>query len=131
MPSGYYGTPEANPVPGSPDEAAYIKCTTHNYNIVPMRDPKRYIAVVAHRASGISAVDFSDPSNPKVLGTYQAKESLPDPWAAYWYNGRIYVNDNDSFLGIGVFELKGTTSPSDAYYFDERLNPQTQIADFR
>lgn len=127
--AGYYGVPQMHPVPGGPDEASYLKCTTHNYNIVPMRDPKRYVAVVAHRSAGISAVDFSDPGSPKTIGLFQADEALPDPWAAYWYNGRVYSNDNDSLLGIGVFELQGAGRP-ETRYFDDRLNPQTQVSDF-
>ncbi|MDQ3963532.1 MAG: hypothetical protein M3277_06430 [Actinomycetota bacterium] len=51
-------------------------------------------------------------------------------WSGYWFNGRIYTNDNGASRGLSVYELKGT-STADVRFFKERLNPQVQIADFK
>lgn len=126
---GHYGVPRPHPVPQGADEAAYVKCTTHNFSILPMKDSNRYVAVTGLRSAGLSAVDFSDPANPKEIAFFQAEEKLPDVWAAYWYNGRVYTNDNDSLLGIGAFEIEGL-GRDDVRFFDGRLNPQTQLTEF-
>jgi hypothetical protein len=125
--AGYYNVPRRS-VPDSPDES-YIACTTHNFNLLPMKDDGRYIAAIAYRASGLSVVDFSDPANAKEIAYYLQTDKLPDPWAAYWYNGRIYTNDNGSQLGLSVYEMDGTQS-RDVRYFDGVLNPQTQVTNF-
>ncbi|MGH2748197.1 MAG: LVIVD repeat-containing protein [Actinomycetota bacterium] len=128
--AGYYGVPRAHPVPSGPDEAAYLKCTTHNYNLLPMRDGNRYLATVGLRSSGMTVVDFTDPTSPQEIAYFQDGQTLPDTWSAYWYNGRVYTNDNASLLGIGVFEVKGTGADQ-VRYFEKRMNPQTQIKDLR
>ena len=127
---GYYNVPRTY-VPDSTDES-YIACTTHNYNILPMKDRKRYVAAVAYRSSGISVVDFSDPMNPKEIGYYAQLNDgmIPDPWCAYWYNGRIYTNDLSAERGVSVYELKGTGA-ADVDYWRGIMNPQTQTTNFR
>jgi hypothetical protein len=128
--AGYYNVPRTY-VPESTDES-YIACTTHNYNILPMKDRSRYIAAVAYRSSGISVVDFSDPANPKEIGYYAQLNDgkIPDPWCAYWYNGRIYTNDLAAERGVSVYELKGTGA-ADVDYWVGDMNPQTQSTNFR
>jgi len=127
---GYYNVPRGGR-PETPEEASYIACTSHNFNILPMKDPKRYVASVGYRASGLSVVDFSDPSAPKEIGYYQQLEDemIPDVWSAYWYNGRIYANDNGAGRGLSVYKMKGT-SAKDVRYFKTRMNPQVQTSDF-
>ena len=114
------------------DDAQRFRCTTHNFNVVPMKDPKKYIVVASYYSGGIAAIDFSDPENPKEIAHYVNEEDgvNPDTWAAYWYNGRIYTNDHGSKFGIGVYELDGTAR-SDARYFKGGMNPQLQVARFR
>ncbi|MFN2525192.1 MAG: LVIVD repeat-containing protein [Actinomycetota bacterium] len=130
--AGHYGPPRRPPLPDTQAEANYLRCTTHNFNVLPMKDPKRYIAVVSYYNGGISVVDFSDPSAPEEIGYYLPLESgtLPDMWASYWYNGLIYTNDHASKLGVGVFELEGT-GKKDVRYFRTRMNPQLQIPEFK
>ncbi|HWL66105.1 MAG TPA: hypothetical protein VNP73_09045 [Actinomycetota bacterium] len=127
---GYYNVPRGAR-PDTPDEAAYMACTSHNFNILPMKDPTKYIAAIGYRSAGWSVVDFSDPTAPKELGFYHQLEGgeIPDVWSAYWYNGRIYTNDNGASRGVSVYEMKGTSAP-DVRYFKTRMNPQVQTPDF-
>ena len=131
LPLGYYNVPRRS-APETADEAAYMKCTTHNFNILPMKKRKRYVAAVGYRSAGLSVVDFSDPSAPKEVAHYHqlTEGEIPDVWSAYWYNGRIYANDNAAQRGISVYRL-AKTSAKQVRYFRTRLNPQVQVADFR
>jgi hypothetical protein len=131
VPMGYYNVPRRSD-PDTVDEAAYVKCTSHNFNILPMKDPNRYVASVGYRSAGLSVVDFSDPSAPTELAHFKQldKGAIPDVWSAYWYNGRVYSNDNDGLRGIGVYQLDKTSS-REVRYFRHRLNPQVQVRDFR
>ncbi|MEA2462205.1 MAG: hypothetical protein QOH90_2382 [Actinomycetota bacterium] len=125
---GHYSLPRI-PSADTPDEAGRLRCTTHLYNILPTKDPKRYVAVSAYYSGGISAVDFSDPAAPKELGYYVdlPKGTNPDTWSAYWYNNRIYSNDFDSFAGVRVFKMKGGFGKKAVLNFKDRLNPQVQL----
>ncbi|MGH2757116.1 MAG: hypothetical protein ACRDI3_04945, partial [Actinomycetota bacterium] len=129
--AGYFNVPRRGD-PQSADEAGYMACTTHNFNILPMKHPGHYVAAVGYRASGLSVVDFSDPGAAKEIAFYKQLEegTIPDVWSGYWYNGRIYTNDNAASRGISVYELEGT-SKKDVRFFKTRLNPQVQIPDFR
>lgn len=123
--AGYYNVPRSGN-PESAEEVGYIACTSHNFNILPMKEKGRYIASVGYRASGLSVVDFSDPAAPEEIAYYQQREGgIPDVWSAYWYNGRIYANDNGASRGLSVYEMKGT-SAKEVRYFSKRLNPQVQ-----
>ena len=129
--AGYYNVPRGAR-PETPEEAAYMKCTSHNFNILPMKDKDSYIAVVGYRSAGMSVVDFSDPAAPVELAYYKQMEEgqIPDVWSGYWYNGRVYTNDNAAARGLSVYELKGT-SAKEVRSFKTRLNPQVQVADFK
>jgi hypothetical protein len=128
---GYYNTPRDGH-PGSANEASYMACTTHNYGILPMQDESRYIATVPYRAAGLSIVDFSDPASPKEIGFYhQLTGGIPDIWSAYWYQGRIYTNDNGTARGLSVYEMSGFSHPSVVKWFRGEMNPQTQSPNFR
>ena len=118
--------------PDTVDEAAYIACTSHNFNILPTKDPKKYLAAIGYRSAGMAVIDFSDPANPVEAAWYHQMEddNVPDVWSAYWYNGRIYTNDNGASRGVSVYEMEGT-GPADIRYFKDRMNPQVQIPSFR
>jgi hypothetical protein len=77
---GHYSLPRV-PNVDSPDELARFRCTTHIYTILPMKDPKKYIAVSSFYSGGISAVDFSDPANPKEIGHYLSSREESTPTA--------------------------------------------------
>ncbi len=123
--AGYYNVPR-RAAPESAAEAAYMKCTTHNFMILPTKD-KSYVAVAGYRSAGLSVVDFTDPATPKEIAHYQqlTDGEIPDVWSGYWYNGRIYTNDNAADRGVSVYEMKGT-SAKEVLFFRDRLNPQNQ-----
>jgi hypothetical protein len=120
------------PVVDTPADAERFRCTTHNFNVVPMRNPKKYVVVSSYYSGGIAAIDFSDPENPKEIAHYVNEEESvnADTWSAYWYNGRIYTNDHGSKFGVGVYSLKGT-GRAQTRYFKGGMNPQLQVARFR
>ncbi|MEA2498745.1 MAG: hypothetical protein QOH26_1150 [Actinomycetota bacterium] len=125
---GHYSLPRI-PTADTPEEAVRLRCTTHLYNILPTKDKKRYVAVSSYYSGGMSAVDFSDPADPKELGYYvnTPEGENPDSWAAYWYNNRIYSNDFETAAGLRVFKIKGGFGKRKVLNFGPRMNPQVQI----
>ena len=124
---GSFSLPRVPPV-DSPEESERFRCTTHNWNVLPMKDPNRYVVVSAYYAGGLSVIDFSDPDNPKEIGYFLPQvngDTNADIWSAYWYNGFIYTNDQ-SELGVSVFRMVGLGS-AEVKFFSTRLNPQTMI----
>jgi hypothetical protein len=76
-------------------------CTWHNLNVVPTN--KGRFLVAGNYQSGISVVDFTDPTAPKEIA-YADPAPLVDPdppvgielggdWSTYWYNGYVYESD--------------------------------------
>ena len=129
--AGHYSLPRVPPT--DPDPQRTFRCTTHLYNILPMRNPRRYVAAASYYQGGLSVVDFSDPAAPKELGHYmpvRADGTTADSWAAYWYNGRIYSNDHKSKHGIRVFRM-WNTGERKVRFFRTRFNPQVQLRQFQ
>ena len=104
-------------------------CTAHNLNVVPLRK-HRDILVAGWYHGGTTVVDFTNPAAPSQIAHYIPKVgAIADAWSSYWYNGRIYVNNNNHEIpasrGIDVFQVK--------HPFRKRaidlpyLNPQTQL----
>ena len=124
--AGHYALPRT---PTLPEEEI---CTTHLYNILPMKDPKKYVAVSAYYGGGLSVVDFSDPAAPVELGYYLPRPggTLPNMWSAYWYNGRIYANNHGGGQGIEAFSMKGLGHKK-VWFYKGRFNPQIQIESFK
>jgi len=124
---GSYSLPRVPPT-DSPEEAERLRCTTHNYSILPMRDRDRYIAVSPYYSGGLSVVDFSNPANPKELGHYipQVRGRNPDMWSGYWYRGKIYTNEHASKLGVSSFKMRGL-SKRKVRSLGRTFNPQTQV----
>lgn len=128
---GHYSLPRIPPF--HEDEATRTqRCTTHLYNILPMKNRKKYIAASSYYMGGLSVVNFSDPADPKEKGHFMPLEGgvLADMWAAYWYNGRIYTNEHESMRGVSVFKMKGFGKKR-VRYFKGRYNPQVQIPRFK
>ena len=111
-------------------QTAVENCTTHNYNIVPLRN--RYVMVSGNYQSGISVIDFTDPANASEIA-YADPAPLVDPnppvgvelggdWSTYWYNGRIY--ESDITRGLIIWNLSDR-AVAGARKLDH-LNPQTQ-----
>jgi hypothetical protein len=103
-------------------------CTWHNYNVVPTN--KGYILVAGNYQSGISVVDFTDPSNAREIAFADPAPLTPTrvggDWSSYWYDGRIY--ESDITRGLIIWKL------SDSAVADGKrlghLNPQTQETSF-
>jgi hypothetical protein len=104
-------------------------CTTHNYNVVPLRD--RYVMVSGNYQSGVSVIDFTDPANAEEIA-YADPAPLVDPnppvgielggdWSTYWYNGFIY--ESDITRGLIIWNLSDD-AVAGARKLDH-LNPQT------
>lgn len=74
-------------------------CTAHNLNFVG----ETRQAVISWYTGGTSVVDFSDPTLPTEVAYFRAEDS--DVWSAYFYDGRIWINDLGR--GIDVIEVKG------------------------
>lgn len=128
---GHHSLPRIPPF--EEDEASRtFRCTTHNYNILPMKNPDRYIAASSYYMGGLSVVNFTKPDEATEIGHYLPMKGgvLPDMWSAYWYNGRIYTNEHESQKGISVFKMKGLGKKR-VKYFKGRFNPQTQIPKFK
>jgi hypothetical protein len=129
---GYLGPPRAAP-PRNVAEAGYSRCTSHNFNVVPMRNRNRYIMTNSYYTAGLSVIDFSDPSNPEEIAYYVPMTedgNWPSLWSAYWYNGRIYAIDFEARQGVLVYEVDGLKRRQ-TRFFRQRLNPQTQLFQFR
>ena len=133
---GHHSLPRLLAPPASAREAESFRCTNHLFDVIPMRDPKKYIMANSYYMGGIAVIDFSDPTDPTEIGYYVNKTAegiQPDTWTAYWYNGRIYTNDYLSLNGIGAYQFKGTGRKK-AYFFRPtelnpagEFNPQVQI----
>lgn len=137
---GHHSYPRTPPMTAGTTAGARNRWTNHNFNVIPVRDPKRYLLAVSYYLGGIAVVDFSDPAEPKELGYYidYTDGEPPETWSSYWYNGRIYTNDYLTEAGVGAFEFEGTTSPKTTRFFgrgplnpDGEVNPQVQIWSFR
>jgi hypothetical protein len=105
-------------------------CTWHNYNVVPTG--KRDILVAGNYQSGISVLDFTDPTDVKEIA-YADPAPLVDPdppvgiegggdWSSYWYDGRIYESDMSRGLIIWNLSDKAVAGAKKLGH----LNPQTQ-----
>jgi hypothetical protein len=105
-------------------------CTWHNLNVVP--SDKRYVLVAGNYQSGISVVDFTDPTDAHEIA-YADPAPLVDPnppvglelggdWSTYWYNGRIY--ESDITRGLIIWELSDKAVAGAKKL--AHLNPQTK-----
>ncbi len=124
---GHHALPRVPPFDDSA-EGQRFRCTNHNFNVIPFKNPSKYWLAVSYYMGGIAVVDFTDPSDPTEIGHYLTQPGgvAQDTWAAYWYNGRIYTNDYLSKLGIGVYKFKGT-GRKQTYFFQGEMNPQVQF----
>jgi hypothetical protein len=102
-------------------------CWAHNFSVVPTKDRTRYVLTAGFYNGGTTVVDFSNPRSPEEIAfAADTRGRLPQPWGAYWYNGRIYSNDWNSGFGVTVYEMDGLGA-REGLHFKPRLNPQLQI----
>ena len=82
-------------------------CVAHNGSLIPV--PGRDIKVQGWYQGGLSAFDFTDPTNPVEIayfdrGPVTAEEMVSGGyWSTYWYNGFIYGGEISR--GFDVFRL--------------------------
>lgn len=104
-------------------------CSPWDINMIPAADPDRHVALVGWMAGGLTAIDLSDPAHPVELGHWQPAPASQIT-GAYFYNGRIYSTEYWSEQGLRVFDFEGF-NPATTKSYSHRLNPQTQLIDFR
>lgn len=101
-------------------------CTLHNLNVVPIRSGNDVLVHGSYQ-SGVSVVDFTDPTHPVELAFSDPPPiSPPDlggSWSAYWYNNFIY--ETNITEGLNIFRFSGNQTAG-AMRLDH-LNPQTQM----
>lgn len=107
----------------SPPRAAPGSCPNpFSVQVLPTRDQDRYLALVGWSSSGLSVVDFTDPSAPLEHAFYAGHAVR----YAYWYNGLIYaLTTDDEML---VLKLQGANEDSMRYF--RRFYPHTQYESF-
>jgi uncharacterized repeat protein (TIGR01451 family) len=105
-------------------QTAQENCTIHNFNVVP--SDKYRVLVSGNYQSGISVVDFSNPSSPSEIANADPAALVPTQfggdWASYWYDGTIY--ESDITRGLLTWRLNDQ-AVADAQTLGH-LNPQTQ-----
>ena len=115
-------------------QTAAENCVAHNGTLIPV--PGRDLMVQAWYQGGMSIVDFTDPSKPFEVASFDRGPIEADRmvvggyWSAYWFNGRIY--GSEIARGVDVLRL----APSDLLSAAEiaaaesaihdEINPQTQ-----
>lgn len=126
---GHHSLPRVPDPPDDDREAQNFRCTNHLFNVIPMKNPKKYLMANSYYMGGIAVINFSDPTDPTEIGHYVHKPEgiQPDTWAAYWYNGRIYTNDHLSNLGVGVYSFKGAKRRQTHYFRKTPLNPNGEF----
>jgi PA domain len=115
-------------------QTATENCTWHNYNVVPTRQGR--ILVSGNYQSGISVLDFTDPTNVREIAFADPAPLInPDnpaliegggDWSTYWYDGEIY--ESDMTRGLTIWELEDRAVRGARKL--GHLNPQTQETSF-
>lgn len=115
--------------PSRSGPSSSLDCGPMEVGMVPLKNPKRYVATVAWLNGGLSVIDLSDPTEPVEISYWQVgpKSAMK---AAHWYNGRIYATEGWTWDGLRVFEVDGLGLEA-VHRYDDRLNPQTQVKEFR
>lgn len=114
-------------------------CFSKQLNVLPLTDG-RDVAVVSWLGGGTSVIDFTDPRQPRELATHmvdQGGTGRSYPWASYFYDGYVYVNngfgcflgalcEGSYELGLEVLELTGLgpTLPMDSFDFGRQTCPE-------
>ena len=91
------------PAPQTPLE----NCVAHNGSLIPI--PGRDVMIQGWYQGGISVFDWTDPSNPKEIASFDrgpvdsTRLVSGGSWSAYWYNGAII--SSEIARGMDVAEL--------------------------
>ncbi len=88
-------------------QSANENCVAHNGSLIPI--PGRDVMVQAWYQGGISVFDWTDPSNPKEIASFDrgpvdsTRMVSGGSWSVYWYNGAIV--SSEIARGMDVAEL--------------------------
>jgi hypothetical protein len=72
-------------------------CVAHNGSLIPI--PGRDVMVQAWYQGGISVFDWTDPSNPKEIASFDrgpvdgTRMEMGGSWSVYWYNGNLVSSE--------------------------------------
>ena len=95
----YYKMPAA--------QTSFENCVAHNGSLIPI--PGRDVMIQGWYQGGISVFDWTDPSNPKEIASFDrgpvdsTRLVSGGSWSAYWYNGAIV--SSEIARGMDVAEL--------------------------
>ena len=95
----YYKLPAA--------QTAFENCVAHNGSLIPI--PGRDVMIQGWYQGGISVFDWTDPSNPKEIASFDrgpvdsTRLVGGGSWSAYWYNGAIV--SSEIARGMDIAEL--------------------------
>lgn len=104
-------------------------CGPTEVSMIPTRDVGRRVAVVGWNGGGMTVVDLSEPTAPREIGHWLPPVAS-EIKGSYFYNGRIYSTEWWTGPGVRVFDLAGF-GPQETRTYATRMNPQTQVIDFR
>jgi hypothetical protein len=82
-------------------------CVAHNGSLIPI--PGRDVMVQSWYQGGISVFDWTDPSQPKEIASFDrgpvdsTRMAMGGSWSVYWYNGSIV--SSEIARGLDVAEL--------------------------
>jgi hypothetical protein len=103
-------------------------CVAHNGVVLPV--PGRDLFVQAWYQGGVTLFDFTNPAKPVELAYYdrgpldRTKLVSGGAWSAYWYRGRIWVNE--MARGFDVLAVSPALVGSAASVREPYLNAQSQ-----
>jgi hypothetical protein len=95
----YYKLPAA--------QTEFENCVAHNGSLIPI--PGRDVMIQGWYQGGISVFDWTDPSNPKEIASFDrgpvdsTQLVSGGSWSAYWYNGAIV--SSEIARGLDIAEL--------------------------
>ncbi len=78
-------------------QTANENCVAHNGSLIPI--PGRDVMVQAWYQGGISVFDWTDPSKPKEIASFDrgpvdgTRMEMGGSWSVYWYNGSIVSSE--------------------------------------
>ena len=88
-------------------QTAEENCVAHNGSLIPI--PGRDVMVQAWYQGGISVFDWTDPSNPHEIASFDrgpvdsTRMNMGGSWSVYWYNGSIV--SSEIARGLDIAEL--------------------------
>lgn len=83
------------------DKSPGSTCTSHHGRLVPDPEGKRDLLAMGYYGAGVILVDFTDPSNARILDQFNTNAQV---WEAWYYNG--YIVTGDMARGLDMLKLR-------------------------